>query len=1412
MTQASWNATWNELVTISLGDAGSATSYTREALPPVLLQRHARATGFPSGVSRLLEDSAVVADGIRTTIAGKTAIPRRELFGELCRLIETSQLVFVTGAAGSGKSALVKSAFTTATQGGVGFAFRAVSLAGHHINDVLYRFGLSLSALQLQTAMHSKKVLWVDSLERLMEKPAEQRTAFLDLLRALKLDPTWRLVVTCRDYSAETVRTAFFSEVGLTPADMDVGELSDGELDDVAADFPPVERPLGNPSLRSLLRNPFFLDMAAKMNWLVTEPLPTTERAFREKVWSEVARRVDEDMESELPNFRGQVLVEVALRRAKALEPFVAAADLDSRALARLVRDSLLQTPSPGSGLYAPAHDVFEDWALIRWLDEAFVRHGRQLALLLGELGTYPALRRAYRRWLTESLDVDPQATDSVMVALIQNSNVAAHWREDTLVGVLQSRDARGFIDRNIALLLHDEARLLRQVVHILRVACRAAIPRRLFGLDSAGEIFLPKGNGWIGAGQLMEVAIPLFKEADLLLIVGFLEDWVLLTKYGLHYPLGASSIAKVAWHCLPRIPWRSPLRDGKERLLRVILAIPAAAEPKLSETVEAILAQGRQSRLDDDLLKLLFNHFACDAVVRDLPDLAFRVAEHLLDLNRNLEEVVADRSDFTSEAVSHAFGLGARFSMDDFPSSAFNGPYLRMLWHHPGRGVDFLIRLINRACEAYAHPENRHEYIEQPATIRIQLPDGSREQYANGRLWGAYRGMGVTPHCFESALMALEYWLLDKAKRGDADLEGVLLDLLRRSNNVAVTAVVASVAVAHPSKAGEAGYALLTCRHLLAADLQRSVQERFHAAQMGGFGLPAISAEKGLYDKERKESARLEHRSRSLEYVAVVLQMLEGFRERVWALIDGYKAELPPESEQDQETKLWRIQLHRIDTRKFVEAGRTEEGHILIGSSEPEPDLRALMEEQQPRSALIDTAISLLNWGRSTFEGREASDDWREQLRMAQAHVGMSQASQDEHDLAAGGPVYVASVCIRDHWSEMLPAQQEWCAVTVCNAIDTDADVVDHFSIVARNPMEGSRPAAFVVSALLDKTLSPMTQARLVPTLAKAVTHAVKETVSYAVQGIGRFLWRSDRTLALTCLQALVTQALEHHAFVEQQRRQSFLKRESDDTHQSHLRLRMRAFVANRGASDESQIAAVNIARWPGSAVAPYLFAIATQNPDDRLVREIMQGCAATLPTIWEANERSRRSLSRNHNDDERYDPHIEHEFVKAICQFVLQLNPNEGLALLEPVFAVASKFPEQAASIVTWLILCQGDRAPAQTLWILWQRFADDFAAGAQVAYIDKEHSDEAKMLRELFLGVDWNEQRDWLPLHGETERLRTFFRRLPPLEKGFECYAYYLAKAGTPTLPDALSDFAAKLAEANPGLLKRVGHILS
>jgi hypothetical protein len=1392
------SATWNELITLALSDAGRAMSYTREKLPHGLLERHQKPTGYPSGVLRLVQDTRVVVDGIRTTIAGKAIIPRRELLGEVCNLIEEASLVFITGDAGSGKSALVKSAFATVTRQGVGFAFRAVSLAGSHINDVLHRFGLTLTELQAQTGTHQRKILWIESLEQLMEKPAEQRAAFLDLLLALRSDPTWRIIITARNYSAETIRAAFFGEAGLIAANVEVGELTDADLNEVAIEFPSLERPLTSETLRRLLRNPFFLDMAARMEWLDSEPLPTTERAFRAKVWEDVVRRVHEDVELGLPNSRAEVVVEVARRRAVALEPFITATDLDQRALARLVRDSVLQTALSGSNLYAPAHDVFEDWALMNWLDQLFELHNKQLAPVLGALGTHPALRRAYRRWLTESLDSAHEVTDPLPLAIVQDPLVEPHWREDTFVSILLSAGASEFLRRNAALLIAEDAKLLRGVIHILRVACRAAVPRKLFGVESEGEFFLPRGNGWIGAAELMEVAIPLFTEADLLLIVGFLEDWVLLTRYGLRHLKGARSIAAVAWHWLPLIPWRSPVVDAKKRLLRVLLAIPLAAEPQLTITVESALKEKGNRHDNGDILELIFNHFACDAIVRDFPDLAFRVAEHLLGLDRTLEEAVNDRSDYSTENISYAFGLGTRFDLDDYPPSAYHGPYLRMLWHHPDRGIDLVVRFVNRACEAFAHPNNRYEYIEPPGTIKIQVDGSWREQYANGRLFGAYRGMGVAPNSLQSALMALERWLLEKGKRDDPDLETVLTDLLRRTNNVAITAVVASVAVAFPVAAGEAAYALLTSRALLRADHDRSIQESFQITGWDGLSLGSIDAEKGIYERERKEFSALAHRKQSLEYTAVILQMTQRFSERVWSLIDSYKATLPPEAEQDHEAKVWRIQLHRIDTRNFVETGRTEDGHLLIGSSDPEPDLQEFISQDKPRFDAFDSAMAMLTWGQLVLAGKSADrEKWRDHLEAAQSLIVSGYAS-DERAPAIGGPIYVAAVCIRDHWQDMSQEQKDWCANTVCDAIEADADTTEYFALAARNPMEKSRPAAFMISALFDKNLKEATRARLLPAIAKAVIHAVGETVSYAVQGIGQFLWQTERELALTCTQALITQAVEKYAFQERQRQRPYSERESEEDYSTSIRSELREFIVARGPADETQIGALDLAQWPGRAVSKHLFAIATQQPDDALLRIVMHRSGAVLPKIWEAYERRHHRRARDGDEEKRYDPHFEHDLVEAFCRYVVQISPEDAIEAMNPVFAVTAAFPSKAADVVNWLVLAQGDRAPASTLWTLWQRFADDFVSNVKPANVDDEHSEEAKLLRELFLGSNWNEARDWLPLHGETERLRIFFRRLPPMARAFEFYAYYLANEGTPTLPEALAEFGAKLGE--------------
>lgn len=1397
---SSANATWNELHTCAATRSGSAVSFTYAKLPEHIRQRHDRASGFPAGVTRLLEDTRVVLEGIRTTIGGQTEIPRRELFGQLCQLIEENSLVFVTGEAGSGKSVLAKMGFSLATQGALGFAFRAESLAGTHINEVLAKFGLTLDGLRAQTALHGRKVLWVESLERLMEKDAEQRAAFLDLLRALKKEPTWRVIVTCRDYSAETVKSAFFGEVGIPYADLFVPELDDAELDEVIAKFPNLQRPMSCDALRRLLRKPFLLDKAVLMQWPSTEPLPQHERAFREKVWREVVRRVDEGLAIGLPRLRGEVLVEVALRRAKAMEPFVSVTDLDARALHGLVRDSLLTSPAIGDNRFAPAHDVFEDWALADWLDVEFERGGRRLDVLFVQVGTYPALRRAFRKWLTELLDIFPQATDPLVIDTICNSSVEAHWRDDTLVGVLLSADAGGFLRRNAALLNANGAKFLRQVIHLLRVACKAAIPRRLFGIEGTGDVFLPRGNGWNGAAELMETSRTLFGETDFPFVLRFLEDWVQLTRWGVHYPKGAKSIAKLALYWLPKVEsWRCPVRDGRERLFKILLSMPLAAEPELSQM--AMTAMKDKERYHDyrELLELMFNHFYADALCRDMPDLAVSVAEYSLGLHLPLEQALSSGSGYEMNAMNDAFGLGFRLSSDDYPASAYHGTFFKFLLHHPQRGLDFILKFVNRACEAYAHPSNRRRGMHGPTRVSIRFPDGTtQKQYGDGRLWELYRDFTQGPDILKSALMALERWLLEKAKRRESDLSDILNRLLHQSNNIAVTAVVASVATAYPDQAGDAAFTVLTCKYFFESDLNRSVSESMNPRLNSGMWL---GIEKKLYDEERAESAQLPHRQQNLEYLAVMLQTFP-VRERVWELIDAYKAELPKESEQDEGAKVWRFRLHQMDTRNFVVAGKTEDGQVLIQASTPPPELQEMIDAKKPQRDAWETAMNLVVWGQSVFTGKSQHSidpkQWKAKLAAAQTQLVSASGFTDEvhASIAAAGPAYIAAVCIRDHWAELSDTEQKWCILLICDSVEADANSTDQFKIAAMNPMNAARPAAFILPVLFEKQLQPPISLRLLPALAKAVTHSVDEVVKYVIQGIGIYLWKTDRSLALTCIHALILKATEQHQFWSERRRQPFGDRPAEDQFAANLQMRLRGFVEKRQSGDDAAILQLDLTNWPGRQIAAHLFTILGEQTADALAREFFRRDATMLAARWEADNERQRSRAGNSNDDKVLDSGVEHLCVDSLTQFVLQLPAQEAIAISEPILTIATRFPEKAAEFVKWLVIRQGDRIPASTLWSLWQRFADDFSASSLPTSVDDKHSDSAKLMRELFLGDNWGEARDWKPLHGEEQRIRMLFDRLPASQQGFETYAYFLATIGSPALPDALLSIAAKL----------------
>ena len=312
----------------------------------------------------------------------------------------------MTGVAGSGKSGIAKDVIDFFAADHFAFSFRAEEFACPHFDETLHRSQIPASAAMLGAILagQGRKVLLVESVERLLE--ASTRDAFTDLLTRVSSDKSWGIILTCRDYSADLVRTCFLESARVGHAIVTVPLLDDEELKEVEAAYPTLARPLANATLRRLLRNPYVLDKALQISWSGDHPLPKSERDFRALFWQEIVR-VDHRAAEGMPRRRESTFVQIALRRARALTLYASCGDLDADVIVRLRSDSLIVTSRESPVLVAPAHDVLEDWAILHWIDEQYATHNGSAGKLSTALETHPAVRRTYRKWVSEFVERD---------------------------------------------------------------------------------------------------------------------------------------------------------------------------------------------------------------------------------------------------------------------------------------------------------------------------------------------------------------------------------------------------------------------------------------------------------------------------------------------------------------------------------------------------------------------------------------------------------------------------------------------------------------------------------------------------------------------------------------------------------------------------------------------------------------------------------------------------------------------------------------------------------------------------------------------------------------------------------------------------------------------------------------------
>ncbi|WP_136524126.1 nSTAND1 domain-containing NTPase [Geomonas ferrireducens] len=1392
------SASWNALLALASTAMSEAISLRRADLPEELQHRHGSVGAKEQHILRALKDhTAPVIRRIRSTIGQDFHLQRAALVQQVLCELETAQVVLVSGPAGSGKSAIGKDVVSHLSQECFIFGFRVEEFAQAHIDATLHVAQIPTNAEVLAAilATQGRKVVLIESVERLLEKST--RDAFSDLMTMAAADRGMCIILTCRDYSTEQVRTSFLQPVGINHAVVSVPPLEDAELAEIEMALPQLVYPLKNPALRDILRNPYLLDKALEIPWSAERPVPVSEREFRTLFWRQVVRS-DQGGATGMARRREEVFQKIAVRRARALSAFVVCNDLDPAVVASLRQDSLIVQSDENPSLLATSHDVLEDWAILQWLDEQHLTDKGAFQALSVAVGAHPAIRRSYRKWVAELVEREPPAADRLFLAAITETEITAQFRDDTLISLLKAPSAPEFLVRHEPQLLANNLIIFKRVIHLLRVACVAS-PTWLPPGTGHGSVFnVPDGPAWVTVLMLVHRNIRSFTQKERPLLLGLIEDSVRNVSWWSPEMDGAEFAAGIGhWLLAGFDGYRSA--EARKRVLKVLAKIPKADAARFEALLRGVVELGqRRDWTAEDLRQIVFTGPDGMPAARDLPDVFVSVAaDHFLAT----DEGVRDRSFRGSLMLETHFGIKDGLRHDFFPASALRGPWLPFLRHHARQGLDFLIKVFNHSADWYIHPRV-HDPLEPAWEIELTFADGTtKKHFGNPRFWNLYRGTSVGPYVLQSLLMALETWLLEYAGKYPEQLDAALVYILSESDSAALAAVVASVATAYPHVSEEAILVLLSASDYIMFDRARMAGEQQASALLGIF--PQFNADNKLHVEDRKVANALPHRSKDLETAVANLQ-LGPLATRVHAILDRHIAALPPKSEQDKSDLIWQLAIHRMDFRQYTVSETSEEEALADATTEgesprylklepkaPEPEVQAMVEESAAQHAAMGARLGVLMWGIESFERKSGNFDpsrWHENLEKSR----IMDLECELPDGSRNGPGVVAAVCVRDHWDDMSAEQRDWCVDIVCFEILRHANRWNQMERTQRFSMAADRPSAAVVPLLLGKPLTEQQMLNVRRAFVAALTYPNDEVRWYATWAIDRSFWDIHRALALRCANAIATEAALISKAWEVEEKKSYEQRRNFDQVTAEAASTVRQRFWEDGAIAEDAHRTVDMSEGFGAEAIGRMLAILGQVPEDPMAVDAFARASRTL-VQWRNTDDGERRNDRNFE--------AESTLATILQQFVMRATPAAALEVLQPVLDAVDSHPREIYSIVEGLTVIEDSNPNTAQYWYLWGLFANRVERASWVAWLDREHPVGREMLSAIFLTSWWKENvRHWRSLEGYADKVHALFEALPASWIVLDDYLRFLYHIGERSLPGAFIRVAKSIKSGN------------
>ncbi|MBD3903034.1 hypothetical protein NAL32_08360 [Chryseobacterium sp. Ch-15] len=864
-----------------------------------------------AGLKSIVKQTKNVLNKIQSDISGH--ILKRNLTDlPIEEIITNNQFLFIDGEAGSGKSAYAKQILETLDDTCI-ISFAADQFLKSSLINTLHEINVDLSIEEIFNEFEefSNKLIYIDSFEKLLEGDAE---SFRELVAVLKENKDIKLIVSCRSYALETLKFNYFDKQLLqnSSAIINVPQLNDEELQYFVEKIPALDSMVQNMNLAEIIRTPKYLSLAEKLITASDEDLSIIDVVeFKKQLWKNIVGGSNAPFEEQRQN----TFVSIAVKRAKNLTLLTTANEFDSETVYRLKSDGVLFEEN---NLYAPSHDIFEDWGLIKYINCLKIENPK-IDVFYSLLTNEPAIRRGFRLWVESKIEESESWIYNFVIDTINNASIENHWKDEVLISIIKSDLCDKFFKEYKDELLEDDLKLLKRVIHLLKIS----------GKDFKQS---PNNKGWDVVIKFLIENLNELTEIHTQ-ILRLLYDWENILYVGkITNKETPKYVGKLVNTILNNFDegtdWMNAGESDSltEKGIKLLYKLSEYIPEEIKSLLDSLFVETENEHYKirnrkDKQIEYALSHFHSGTLPKFCADELIALA----NLKWKYKKIKSESEYgfvYDDSEIEHHFGLTHEYHFNYFPESAYQTFVYKLLKSHPWKALNFIIEITNYCVECYM----KSNFLKDDGFARNADDIGTIDILYNGKkytihgssyLWSINRGGQITvPDLLQSIVIALERYLYELGKIDSHDVNDIIQsffdEIFTKSNSVILLSVVASITMAFPIKVGDKFLPLLSDKYIFDWD-----RNRWSAGIFGNtlLDLPQGTWEKELCNDERKEAFKWEHRQKyhkGLTGFLLQYQLFHGNLEgRIFEMIDEL------EKKHNKEDVYFLKLLSEIDSRK---------------------------------------------------------------------------------------------------------------------------------------------------------------------------------------------------------------------------------------------------------------------------------------------------------------------------------------------------------------------------------------------------------------------------------------------------------------------------------------------------------------